>query len=136
MGRERPWPASPSLTSADRFAASLRSSNRDIVKHIRQSTRRDMGYFIPSSRSHNLRSYSYSGHDGSLLSKYILTPYWNNLVKIFPMSVRAQSQSQSQSRTRRLCQWAGCACVYRGRGRPCVSRSSAPAAFLRGGGRA
>ena len=46
-----------------------------------------MGYFIPSSRSQNLRSYSYSGHDGSLLSKYILTPYWNNLVKLFPMSV-------------------------------------------------
>lgn len=44
-----------------------------------------MGYFIPSSRSQNLRSYSYSGHDGSLLSKYILTPYWNNLVKLFPM---------------------------------------------------
>lgn len=50
-----------------------------------------MGYFIPSSRSQNLRSYAYSGHDGSLLSKYILTPYWNNLVKLFPMSVQCRA---------------------------------------------
>lgn len=43
-----------------------------------------MGYFIPPQREQNLRKYSYSGYDGSLLSKYVLTPYWNNLVKIFP----------------------------------------------------
>jgi ethanolaminephosphotransferase len=33
-----------------------------------------MGYFIPASREENLRKYSYKGYDGSLLSKYILTP--------------------------------------------------------------
>lgn len=43
-----------------------------------------MGYFIPASREGNLRKYSYKGYDGSLLSKYVLTPYWNNLVKVFP----------------------------------------------------
>ncbi|KAL7006172.1 hypothetical protein EMMF5_004293 [Cystobasidiomycetes sp. EMM_F5] len=44
-----------------------------------------MGFYIPKEREQNLRKYSYSGHDGSLLSKYVLTPYWNNLVKIFPI---------------------------------------------------
>lgn len=46
-----------------------------------------MGFFIPAEREQNLRKYSYSGHDGSLLSKYVLTPYWNNLVKVFPMYI-------------------------------------------------
>lgn len=46
-----------------------------------------MSFYIPAEREHKLREYKYSGYDGSLLSKYVLTPYWNNLVKIFPMFV-------------------------------------------------
>ena len=32
-----------------------------------------------------LKSYRYSGIDRSLISRYILTPYWNACVKLFPM---------------------------------------------------
>lgn len=43
-----------------------------------------MGFFIPASREQNLRKYKYSGFDGSLLSKYVLTPYWSWLVELLP----------------------------------------------------
>lgn len=33
----------------------------------------------------NLSKYKYSGVDKSLLSKYLLQPYWNWLVTLFPM---------------------------------------------------
>ncbi|GAA99281.1 uncharacterized protein L969DRAFT_86508 [Mixia osmundae IAM 14324] len=45
-----------------------------------------MGFFIPASRRQNLAKYAYSGTDKSLLSRYLLTPYWNWLVTLFPMS--------------------------------------------------
>lgn len=57
----------------------------DIAHPARRELKRTMGFFIPAERENKLREYKYSGHDGSLLSRYILTPYWNNLVKIFPM---------------------------------------------------
>ncbi|TKY85012.1 hypothetical protein EX895_006092 [Sporisorium graminicola] len=43
--------------------------------------------YIPSSRIQNLHLYKYSGTDKSLVSKYILGPYWNWLVTLFPTSV-------------------------------------------------
>ncbi|SJX61118.1 related to EPT1-sn-1,2-diacylglycerol ethanolamine-and cholinephosphotransferase [Sporisorium reilianum f. sp. reilianum] len=43
--------------------------------------------YIPASRIQNLHSYKYSGTDKSLVSKYILGPYWNWLVTLFPTSV-------------------------------------------------
>lgn len=43
--------------------------------------------YIPSSRVGNLHLYKYSGTDKSLVSKYILGPYWNWLVTLFPTSV-------------------------------------------------
>lgn len=43
--------------------------------------------YIPASRRANLRLYKYSGADHSLISKYILTPYWNWLVTLFPLSI-------------------------------------------------
>ncbi|KAL1915764.1 uncharacterized protein VTP21DRAFT_6523 [Calcarisporiella thermophila] len=45
-----------------------------------------MTYIKPEYRD-NLRLYRYSGVDHSLLSKYVLGPYWINLVKLFPTSV-------------------------------------------------
>jgi ethanolaminephosphotransferase len=46
-----------------------------------------MGRYIPPSRVKNLHTYKYSGADDSLVSKYILGPYWNWLVSLFPTSV-------------------------------------------------
>ncbi|UZJ53887.1 hypothetical protein CBS101457_003207 [Exobasidium rhododendri] len=43
-----------------------------------------MGYYIPESRIRNLHTYKYSGADDSLVSKYILGPYWTWLVSLFP----------------------------------------------------
>ncbi|SPO22649.1 related to EPT1 - sn-1,2-diacylglycerol ethanolamine- and cholinephosphotransferase [Ustilago trichophora] len=43
--------------------------------------------YIPRSRVDNLHLYKYSGTDKSLVSKYILGPYWNWLVTLFPTSV-------------------------------------------------
>lgn len=40
--------------------------------------------YIPESKVKNLRLYKYSGADHSLISKYLLTPYWNWLVSLFP----------------------------------------------------
>jgi ethanolaminephosphotransferase len=33
----------------------------------------------------NLKKYKYSGVDKSLLSKYVLQPYWTRLVEFFPL---------------------------------------------------
>lgn len=43
--------------------------------------------YIPPSRVKNLHLYKYSGTDKSLVSKYVLGPYWNWLVTLFPTSV-------------------------------------------------
>ncbi|KAI9033655.1 CDP-alcohol phosphatidyltransferase-domain-containing protein [Phycomyces nitens] len=43
--------------------------------------------YIPAESLRNLHLYKYGGVDKSLVSRYILTPYWNNLVKIFPLWV-------------------------------------------------
>lgn len=40
---------------------------------------------IPESALPNLHRYKYGGVDKSLTSRYILTPFWNNLVKIVPL---------------------------------------------------
>ena len=40
---------------------------------------------IPKARLQNLKKYKYSGVDLSLLSKYVLNPYWNWLVTLFPL---------------------------------------------------
>lgn len=44
-----------------------------------------MGYFIPASSLANLRRYKYQSEDRSLLSNYVLRPYWQLVAKIFPM---------------------------------------------------
>ncbi|KAI8344087.1 CDP-alcohol phosphatidyltransferase-domain-containing protein [Chlamydoabsidia padenii] len=43
--------------------------------------------YIPEDSLKNLHQYRYGGVDKSLVSRYILTPYWNNLVKVFPLWV-------------------------------------------------
>lgn len=43
-----------------------------------------MGY-IPEEALPNLHQYKYGGVDKSLVSRYILSKYWNNLVKLFPL---------------------------------------------------
>ncbi|KAN0061425.1 hypothetical protein ACQY0O_006272 [Thecaphora frezii] len=43
--------------------------------------------YIPASRRQNLHLYKYSGTDKSLVSKYVLGPWWNWLVTLFPLSV-------------------------------------------------
>lgn len=45
-----------------------------------------MGY-IPQHALHNLNKYKYQGVDKSILSNYVLNPYWNWLVKQWPTSV-------------------------------------------------
>lgn len=44
-----------------------------------------MGHYIPASHLPNLRLYKYHGIDRSLLSHYVLQPYWNWLVTLFPL---------------------------------------------------
>ncbi|KAA1087498.1 hypothetical protein PGT21_032644 [Puccinia graminis f. sp. tritici] len=44
-------------------------------------------HFIPRNRRANLSKYKYSGEDHSIISRYVLTPYWNRLVTFVPMSV-------------------------------------------------
>ncbi|KAG2217464.1 hypothetical protein INT45_011900 [Circinella minor] len=43
--------------------------------------------YIPKEALPNLHRYKYGGVDKSLVSRYILSVYWNNLVKIFPVWV-------------------------------------------------
>ncbi|KAI8334618.1 hypothetical protein BC941DRAFT_431691 [Chlamydoabsidia padenii] len=45
-----------------------------------------MGYISEESLT-NLHKYKYGGVDRSLVSRYIMTPYWNNLVRLFPLWV-------------------------------------------------
>ncbi|KAI7952562.1 hypothetical protein MJO29_008193 [Puccinia striiformis f. sp. tritici] len=44
-------------------------------------------HFIPRNHRANLSKYKYSGEDHSIISRYVLTPYWNRLVTFVPMSV-------------------------------------------------
>lgn len=44
-----------------------------------------MTKFIPEESLEGLHRYKYGGVDKSLVSRYILSPYWNNLVKLFPL---------------------------------------------------
>lgn len=46
-----------------------------------------MGTYIPKARLRRLHEYKYAGADDSLVSKYILGPYWNWLVGLFPTSI-------------------------------------------------
>jgi len=45
-----------------------------------------MGY-IPQHSLDNLKKYSYKGVDKSPLSQYVLNPFWNSFVKLWPLSV-------------------------------------------------
>ncbi|AET41475.1 diacylglycerol cholinephosphotransferase Ecym_8190 [Eremothecium cymbalariae DBVPG len=44
-----------------------------------------MGVFIPHSKLKNLKDYSYQSEDRSLISKYVLKPFWAKFVNIFPL---------------------------------------------------
>ncbi|KAG2361934.1 CDP-alcohol phosphatidyltransferase-domain-containing protein [Suillus spraguei] len=45
-----------------------------------------MGYLsLPALK--NLKKYSYKGVDESLVSRYLLTPYWNWFIKLFPLTI-------------------------------------------------
>lgn len=46
-----------------------------------------MVHYIGPTLRRNIHSYKYSGVDDSLVSKYILGPYWNWLVQLFPLSI-------------------------------------------------
>ncbi|KAG0241303.1 hypothetical protein BGW41_006022 [Actinomortierella wolfii] len=46
-----------------------------------------MTRYIPAEYRANLSKYKYSGVDESLLSKYVLGPYWNKLVTFFPITM-------------------------------------------------
>ncbi|KAL5536111.1 hypothetical protein ACEPAF_4216 [Sanghuangporus sanghuang] len=46
-----------------------------------------MGRYISQRALESLKAYQYKGVDKSILSKYILNPYWNQLVKLWPKSV-------------------------------------------------
>ncbi|PKI84593.1 ethanolaminephosphotransferase [Malassezia vespertilionis] len=46
-----------------------------------------MGYYIGEDVRANIHTYKYAGEDHSFVSKYILGPYWNWLVTLFPLSV-------------------------------------------------
>lgn len=41
--------------------------------------------FIERGRLTGLNSYKYSSVDKSLISKYVLQPYWTRLVLLFPL---------------------------------------------------
>ena len=41
--------------------------------------------YVPPARMEALRSYKYSGVDHSLLSNYVMQPYWSRLVLLFPL---------------------------------------------------
>ncbi|SCU96101.1 LANO_0E12464g1_1 [Lachancea nothofagi CBS 11611] len=44
-----------------------------------------MGIFIPHSKLENLSAYKYQSEDRSLVTKYVLKPFWVRFVKIFPL---------------------------------------------------
>ncbi|KAG0706676.1 CDP-alcohol phosphatidyltransferase-domain-containing protein [Suillus ampliporus] len=45
-----------------------------------------MGYLSQSALK-NLKKYSYKGVDESLVSRYLLTPYWNWFIKLWPLTI-------------------------------------------------
>ncbi|EGN93675.1 hypothetical protein SERLA73DRAFT_189407 [Serpula lacrymans var. lacrymans S7.3] len=46
-----------------------------------------MGYYISQSALKNLKKYAYKGVDKSLVSRYVLSPYWNWFIKLWPLTV-------------------------------------------------
>ncbi|KAJ1969196.1 hypothetical protein IWQ62_000779 [Dispira parvispora] len=52
---------------------------------LRERARGMGSVYIPEESLPNLYKYRYSGTDKSLLSRYVLCHYWNNLVKLFPL---------------------------------------------------
>ncbi|GAA6019480.1 hypothetical protein JCM10207_001403 [Rhodosporidiobolus poonsookiae] len=46
-----------------------------------------MGIYIPANKRDRLLKYKYSSTDLSLTSRYILNPFWNKLVLLFPKSM-------------------------------------------------
>ncbi|ODQ82330.1 hypothetical protein BABINDRAFT_158949 [Babjeviella inositovora NRRL Y-12698] len=46
-----------------------------------------MGIFIPHEALSNLKNYKYQSDDRSLVTKYVLKPFWLKFVKIFPLSM-------------------------------------------------
>ncbi|KAI8319250.1 Choline/ethanolaminephosphotransferase [Martensiomyces pterosporus] len=48
-----------------------------------------MAPYIPQQYLPNLKKYKYAAIDKSLISKYVLAEYWNQLVKIFPLTMAA-----------------------------------------------
>ncbi|KAI9506981.1 hypothetical protein GGI25_006123 [Coemansia spiralis] len=48
-----------------------------------------MAPYIPQEYLPNLKNYKYQAIDKSLISKYVLAEYWNQLVKIFPLTMAA-----------------------------------------------
>ncbi|GAA5868711.1 hypothetical protein JCM8547_003791 [Rhodosporidiobolus lusitaniae] len=46
-----------------------------------------MGVYIPKSKRERLLKYKYSSTDLSLTSKYVLNPFWNKLVLLFPKNM-------------------------------------------------
>ncbi|KAG0302702.1 hypothetical protein BGZ98_007293 [Dissophora globulifera] len=47
----------------------------------------NLNIYIPPEYRQNLSKYKYSGVDDSLLSKYVLGPYWTKLVTFFPITM-------------------------------------------------
>ncbi|KAG0323834.1 hypothetical protein BGZ99_002451 [Dissophora globulifera] len=47
----------------------------------------NLNIYIPAEYRQNLSKYKYSGVDDSLLSKYVLGPYWTKLVTFFPITM-------------------------------------------------
>ncbi|KAJ8295963.1 putative CDP-alcohol phosphatidyltransferase class-I family protein C22A12.10 [Rhodotorula toruloides] len=66
----------PSSSSSDLISTSLPPPKSAI-----------MGIYIPSSKRDRLLKYKYSSTDLSLTSRYILNPYWNRLVLLFPKNM-------------------------------------------------
>lgn len=44
-----------------------------------------MGFFVPANHLKNLKLYRYQSEDHSLLSNYVLKPFWRAFANIFPM---------------------------------------------------
>lgn len=59
-----------------------------------------MGH-IPAQLLENLEKYSYKGVDKSLLSRYVLSHYWNWLITLWPRYVAPNTVR----RPLKLCSW-------------------------------
>ena len=62
--------------------------------------------YIRQSKLKNLKVYKYSGVDHSLTSKYVLKPFYNQFIKLFPMRVpdrrqKAETRNQTAASRRR-----------------------------------